>query len=517
MLTIVKRAVFNDNELVYLPSQELWVSPSLCVWAAAPKMGKKYGISETYGSLTSFFQDILHVRTPSTETYIEELKVLVPSGYEKIKDIEETLHIMNGMHFSDAQVEELHRMAFLPVRDAGGEHRLARPADDFLILNRSEFEAAFREQVPTLSFSLEQIVRLQCLLSTLRLEDRYASRLVRIVTEARDPASEISTRATRRFRKRAKHLYRYLASFYLFINIANIIPRCGSNYEAAGLRADPSNVFRLLQTANIYESEGFQRTLVLHYGDIEVNAQSGNGLVHIEVQNNVLRVFIPRDHLDQKRCYRTELPKVLSSHLGIRDEKALQIFRTIFTTSEEILESVLNDDGVIPFSHPDSREADSQSSDGADSDAISISSHTSSEEDSDEELTSSQASDSSPVNHDSPNLTPASIGSDISSQAARSSQRAFDSRPAIPSHTVSPSPSRVDPALGITFGQTQYVEALTNVIDQARAANFRGNLRTPANIHRNSWDNVGFGFSIESPNRLDRDIKVGAAGEVYVC
>ncbi|KAJ5655958.1 hypothetical protein N7507_007908 [Penicillium longicatenatum] len=65
------RAIFNDKELVYLPSQELWVSPNLCVWAAAPKIGRQYGISKTYGHLARFFQDILHVRDPSTETYIE--------------------------------------------------------------------------------------------------------------------------------------------------------------------------------------------------------------------------------------------------------------------------------------------------------------------------------------------------------------------------------------------------------------------------------------------------------------
>jgi len=217
LLTITKRAVFNDSELVYLPSLELWVSPSSCVWTAAPRVGKQYGISETYGHLANFFQEILHVRNPSTETYIEQLKELVPFGYEKINDIEATMHIMNEMHFSDAQVEELHQLAFLPVRDADGMCHLVRPGDDFFILNRFEFEGAFREQVPTLNFSLEQIVRLQSLLSSLRLEDRYVSRLVQIVTEARNPASEISSRGTRRFRRRAKHLYRYLATSYLFL------------------------------------------------------------------------------------------------------------------------------------------------------------------------------------------------------------------------------------------------------------------------------------------------------------
>lgn len=519
MLTSIKRALFNDKELVYLPSQELWVPPSSCVWAAAPKMGKQYGISEIYGHLARFFREVLHVRDPSTETYIEQLKELVAFGYEKTKDIEETMHIMNRMHLTDAQVEELHQLAFLPVRDADGWRHLARPSDDFFILNRFEFVGAFRHQVPTLNFSLEQIVKLQSLLATLKLKGRYVSRLVRIATEAQNPASEISSSATRRFRRRAKHLYRYLAFSYLSISVANIIPRCGSNYEATRLRADPLNVFRQLQTVKIYESEGFQRTLVLLYGNIEVNAQSGNGLVHIEAQSGALNIFIPRDPLDQERCYRTELPKVLSSHLGIRDEKALQTFRTVFTTSEKILESVLNDDGVIPFSHPDSREAESQPSDGADSDTISIRSHTLSGEDSGEASTfDSQDTDSSPVNHGSRNIIPRSKSFDIFPQTAPSTHRAHESQRAIPRHVVSPPPDRIDPALGITIGQTQYVEALTNVTDQARAANFRENLRTSANTHRNSSNNVlGYGFSIESHIRLDRDIKVGAAGELYVC
>lgn len=488
------------------------------MWTAAPKVGKQYGISETYGQLAGFFQDILHVRDPSTDTYIEQLKELVPFGYEKIKDIEETMHIMNTMRFSDAQVDELHQLEFLPVRDADGMCYLARPSDEFFILNRFEFEGAFREQVPSLNFSLEQIVRLQFLLSTLKLKDRYVSRLVSIVTEAQDPASEISSRATRRFRRRAKHLYRYLATSYLFINEANFISRCGSNYAAVELKINPSEVFRLLQTANVYESEGFQSTLVLYYGDIAVNAQSGNGLVHIEVQSDTLKIYIPRDPLDQEKCYRTELPKVLSRHLGIRDEKALQTFRTIFTTSEEILESVLNDDGVIPFSLPDSQEAESQSSDGADSDTISINSHTLSGEDLGQESTfNSRTTDSSPANHGIRNMTPGSTRSTRFPQNDRSTHRAYQPQRAIHHNVVSPSPGRINPDLGTTIAQTRYTEALTNVVNQARGASFRGTLQTPANTIRNNRNNVsGYDFSIESPHRLERDIKVGAAGELYV-
>jgi hypothetical protein len=211
-----QRAIFNDKELVYLPSQELWVSPNLCVWAAAPKIGRQYGISKTYGHLARFFQDILHVRDPSTEIYIEQLKDLVLSGNANIQDIEDTIQHMNGTHFSDAQVEELYQLVSLPVRNADGMQHLARPGDDFFILNRLEFETAFRDQIPTLSFSLEQIVKFESFLLALRLEGRYMSRLVQIVTEAQNPASEICARATRRFRARAKHLYRYVAIPYLF-------------------------------------------------------------------------------------------------------------------------------------------------------------------------------------------------------------------------------------------------------------------------------------------------------------
>ncbi|KAJ5564354.1 hypothetical protein N7513_000596 [Penicillium frequentans] len=454
------RSKFNENELVYLPSQELWVSPRLCVWAATPKMGKQYGISETYGHLDSFFQEVLHVLDPSAETYIEQLKELVPSGYANINDIEETMHIMSKMNFSDVQVEELRQLAFLPVRGADGVRYLARPDDNFVILNRSEFEGAFRHQVPTLDFSLEQI----------------------IVTEARNPASEISSRATRRFRRRAKHLY-----------------RCGSNYQAVSLRADPSNVFRQLQMANIYESEGFQRTLVLQYGDIEATAQSG----------------IP---WTRKGVIAPSFPKYCQATLGSEMKKPCKPFAPSSRPAKKILESVLNDDGIMSFSHPDSRETDSQSSDGTDSDVISISSHTLSAEDLGEESTfNSQDTASTPVNHGHRSITPRSTSSDVYSQTARSTHRGRESQRAVPHHVVSPSPGHIDPDLGITIGQTQYVEALTNVTDQARAANLSGNLHTPANTHRNSWNNVvEYGFSIESPNRLDRDIKVGAAGELYV-
>ena len=201
------------HELVYVPSQKLWVSPSSCVWAARPKIGNQYGISEMYGHMSGFFQEVLQVHAPSTETYIEQLKAQVPSGYAAINDIEETMHNVNGMHFSDAQVEELHHLAFLPVRNADGTRRLAKPSEAFLIANRIEYDAAFRDQITTLDFSIEQIIRFQPLVAALGLEGRFMSRRIRMVTEARNPDSDVDSRATTRFRHRAKHLYRFVAVF----------------------------------------------------------------------------------------------------------------------------------------------------------------------------------------------------------------------------------------------------------------------------------------------------------------
>ncbi|KAJ6017177.1 hypothetical protein N7451_000556 [Penicillium sp. IBT 35674x] len=98
---------------------------------------------------------------------------------------------------------------------------------------------------------------------------------------------------------------------------------------------------------------------------------------------------------------------------------------------------------------------------------------------------------------------------------ARSPQEAHDSQPAIPSHIASPYPSRIDPELGIITSQTHYAGTLTNVTGQARAANFRETLQTAANPHRHTWNDVsGYDFSILSSNRLDRDINIGAAGEL---
>lgn len=74
-----------------------------------------------------------------------------------------------------------------------------------------------------------------------------------------------------------------------------------------------------------------------------------------------------------------------------------------------------------------------------------------------------------------------------------------------------------DNELPVTIDQNCYAQALTNATDQARAANFHRTLRIPVTSYWNITSHLPANvFSSISSNRLARDIKVGAMGELYV-
>ncbi|PGH03863.1 hypothetical protein GX51_03851 [Blastomyces parvus] len=482
----------HAHKLIYISAGQLWVGPESCVWADAPNIGGKYGISAAYSEHQALFQGLLRIQVPTVKSYIAQIKTLTLDTTSKVSEFKTAIYRIHAMYPKAGDIEDLRDLRFLPVGMPNGNIEMLRPVDTFFISDTREYQSTFHGKAPLLNFSLEENRRSYRVLEALGLEDRYISRIVeeRVVVEQMDP--EPSLRETRAFQRKAKHLY-----------------RCALHYNPEIENNQVSNLRQQLQRAAVYESSGFKRILVLQLNEFTITADSGNGLVHIENYNNMLHVYVPRDPKDRQRCYSSHLPSTLARFLKLKDREARFIFQIIFLSPSGSIEILLDDNGIVPAPVEDLPGVGFDAS--ADS-ALWASSADSVSED-------REAEDTTVRFHTPPSRSEA---------IPEPSYQVETARPVVTSHQASARSIRpfTLPAIPLALPDggdepvprmTQFVQLLCNVIRLARQATLPEAFQVPtngSNGHRNTTSGCLFG--VRSENQLAHDIKIGAAGELYV-
>ena len=194
--------------MIYVPSEGSWYSPTSCVWGTAPRIGRQFGISIPYAHLEGFFVEGLSIQTPTTSTYVEQLRMLAGERPPNIRDIKSTIDSINQLCPTNANLDCIRRLRCLPVKMTNGSTELASTASEFFIVDRIEYGAVFQGKVPIMEFSLEDVRRLSPFLRALGLEDRYMSSATGETTTVQQPDSEPSASLTFAFRQRSKAFYR---------------------------------------------------------------------------------------------------------------------------------------------------------------------------------------------------------------------------------------------------------------------------------------------------------------------
>ena len=163
-----------------------------------------------YPELEDFFRGALKVQLPRVDTYIVQLRDLLSTNPVSIDDIKATIHRVSQLPLEGHDREGLLDLEFLPVVLPERSVALLSPTGSFFIADRTEHRSVFEGKVPFLDFSLEEIRQLHQLLLFLGLENRYTSSAVREKTVVEGPEDEPSPTETRAFRKKARHILRYV-------------------------------------------------------------------------------------------------------------------------------------------------------------------------------------------------------------------------------------------------------------------------------------------------------------------
>lgn len=298
----------------------------------------------------------------------------------------------------------------------------------------------------------------------------------------------------------------------------------------------------MLLATDVYRSDGFSKTLTLCQGDSRITVESGKANLHIKEDNKNLTLFVPRDSTARERCYLSQLPNRLLGYLAISDTAAKSTLTAVLTGSQSVLDDLLEDYGIVEVPGLVPLQSTTQYEEDLEYHTVETDSAASSSA-RQQRATPVAASDRSPGRGPfTPTTTPSpnsfAGGSTTSANWSNSGLPSTfhpPERTSLSAHPITPipspgrpsSPENQDQASSVFGSNEEYRTLLDRVIAAASRAGFpspplfdrNGRLlptvsSTGTNRQRTTLSDTVFGN--RSQNQVSHDMKIGAAGELFV-
>ncbi|XEU94732.1 hypothetical protein FSHL1_000016 [Fusarium sambucinum] len=549
------KAAFEASPLIYCETrhgESGWYKTSDCLWSTETIIRGKAILDECWEAYESFFVGKLGVKLLTLQMVYDELRQSSGNNTEETKV---AVLLLNGLLQTETtrlDPEPIRQAKVFPVRYPTGTVVLSSVSVDFAIGDRDKLKTVFREKIALLDFEMEEVRRLRPLIEWLKLQDRYLSNSVEestfILGDSRRP---IST-PNRDLKRKAYHITRVAATFNS--------PRCED---------DPVGLYEQLRTMKVVEVEKISSVLKIFQNRQSFEVPVATANEHIDDSTGRLTIYVPKERKAQELCFGSVLPRKLAAWLmrppksltdGPIETDAIKALTAIFASDRSVLDDVLDDQGILQVSienedeednsnKPEEHHAEDQREE--DQEQQSSNSHLETDDTLSEQLTPSHSSINSGTSQHAELSETTSEGSlhgtlveTISQRSQMSSQppsvrvdhfsQAGLSRGSSQSlHRPSDqSPSNLPPALTSLSEQqpsddARYRAILDRVIRKAQSSIFpsRGSfdmsdLRSALpggdiNAYE-SFDGIDVMSRFRSTNQLERDKKVGAAGELYV-
>ena len=242
--------------------------------------------------------------------------------------------------------------------------------------------------------------------------------------------------------------------------------------------------------------------------------------MHIEESDSRLRLYVPRDSTERELCFLKGLPEGLATYLGINEIKAVKVLGDILkATSAAVISKLLDDHGIdrLPWPDPVQHSVSSYETQASEDLIPEPPSHPRastpvqgprSPRPASTPRTSFSSQIESPYNSDT--YLPASPSFLASTHTPRSSL------------SPAPTPVQVDSARRPSISNDEYISLLSFVIAAAakggknRRSTRRTHLVTASTDIPEPIEYSDALFGKRSENQMAHDIKIRAAGELYV-
>ncbi|KAI1353752.1 hypothetical protein F5Y01DRAFT_50390 [Xylaria sp. FL0043] len=516
------REVFRSEPLIYAPGDgsDCWHTVSQCIWSSATHIQGRVPLNEVYPDLEEFFTDFLGVARLTLKMAYDELKSKEKRNpAPSLREIKDTIFVLNSLLSApsdsgdDLDSRGLLECKIFPVRHPTANHqtdvRLTTGRAEFAIIDRQLFYEAFESQVKFLDFTLDEIRRLEPFISWLNFSRRYLSVAVKEISIVRtkDHASTLIRNSDRGLVKRAHSLLR-VATHY-------DSPRTKSLSERMEL-------YKMLREAEVYETDGISSELHLSQDGHDFKFVKNMSELHIrETKDGVLEIYVPRDPDRQDLCYYETLPPRLLDWLMTDPTTNLKP-SGFHTRGLDVMTSVLNarvgsmtrlllHRGIIDVDVPE----------GDDTGEYDEGLPTLEEQ---EESQPRQQPGSQGAEEESDGET---IVVETISATTVSSRHAYTDFPRSQGQVPDSNPDLAVAAAirySSSSNQTDYVSLLSHVISSARSAVFphqgafnMSRLAAALPIEEGEDGTAGeWRRRFHSRVPLERDMKIGAAGELFV-
>jgi hypothetical protein len=122
---------------------------------------------------------------------------------------------------------------------------------------------------------------------------------------------------------------------------------CAAKYKSnKALRGD-SGLHEQLYQATIHTTDTISTNLVLSVGADPISVPSDRAFIHHDTFNGKLKIYVPKDERKRRACYRSQLPDLLTSILGVGSNATFNV-SSIITSTLRDLDEVLMEQDIPP-------------------------------------------------------------------------------------------------------------------------------------------------------------------------
>jgi hypothetical protein len=302
---------------------------------------------------------------------------------------------------------------------------------------------------------------------------------------------------------------------------ANPFYRCAAHFGSPRARDNGQFIYHLLLQAEVHETDAIVKHVIHTWDNETVKVEDHQRKLHVSEDSGVLKIYVPKDRKDQELCFLQLLPTKLFNEVIMFDKSdnsarapnwdAVRIIAAIFMSSDEVICDLLDDAGVIPLPYSD--EFNIEAYDQA-------------------------SSTTKPRFRPSGHLQ---INRGTESRALRRAHGVqsskgkfylagskFVPRPTFLPPSSSSSPTRKFTPFLVDSGRAEYWQLLDNIIAMAKDKSGEFLTRGVYNFdelhsalpgsepEQTSYNSYNSPFGIRSPKQREHDLKLGAAGELYV-
>jgi len=146
---------------------------------------------------------------------------------------------------------------------------------------------------------------------------------------------------------------------------------CATHFGSPKAKNDSQALYQLLLKTKVYETDSIIESLE-NVQKISNETAISKAKLHIEEGLEGLNIYVPKDLKDQELCYLRLLPTKLFNEIMMAegkcnstvalDSSAVSIISAILASSDEVVDLVLEEAGIVPVSYPDQYEEELQQS-----------------------------------------------------------------------------------------------------------------------------------------------------------